>query len=269
MEGYVEHLTEFVYKTTLFMKPVFSQARQDPKRVVLAEGESERVLHATQELVSLGLAQPILIGRPQVIAQRLKKLGLQIEIGRDVEVVNNESDPRYNDYWHSYYAIMKRRGVSQAQARRALIANPTVIAAIMVQRGEADAMICGTEGDYQDHYDVLHEVFGYREGCHVAAAMNALLLPSGNTFIADTYVNQDPTAEQLAEIVLMSADEVRRFGIEPKVALLSHSSFGTADCPSARKMRQVLALVKQRAPELEIDGEMHGDAALVESIRQG
>ncbi|AJJ64413.1 NADP-dependent oxaloacetate-decarboxylating malate dehydrogenase [Yersinia aldovae] len=265
--AYVEKLSEFVYKTNLFMKPIFSQAKKEMKRVVLAEGEEERVLHATQELVSQGLAYPILIGRPSVIETRLKKLGLQITAGKDFEVVNNESDPRFNEYWHEYYQIMKRRGVSQEQARRAVIGNTTLIGSIMVHRGEADAMICGTIGTYHEHYDVVEKVFGFREGAHVAGAMNALLLPTGNTFIADTYVNDDPTPEQLAEITLMAAQTVRRFGIEPKVALLSHSSFGTSNCPAARKMRRTLELVNQMAPELEIDGEMHGDAALVESIR--
>ncbi|CNI90318.1 MULTISPECIES: NADP-dependent oxaloacetate-decarboxylating malate dehydrogenase [Yersinia] len=265
--AYIEKLTEFVYKTNLFMKPIFSQAKKEMKRVVLAEGEEERVLHATQELVSQGLAYPILIGRPSVIETRLKKLGLHITAGKDFEVVNNESDPRFNEYWHEYYQIMKRRGVSQEQARRAVIGNPTLIGSIMVHRGEADAMICGTIGSYHEHYDVVEKVFGFREGAHVAGAMNALLLPSGNTFIADTYVNDDPTPEQLAEITLMAAETVRRFGIEPKVALLSHSSFGSSDCPAARKMRRTLELVNQMAPELEIDGEMHGDAALVPSIR--
>ena len=266
-DTYVEKLAEFVYKTNLFMKPIFSQARKEVKRVVLAEGEEERVLHATQELVSQGLAFPILVGRPSVIEMRLKKLGLQLTPGKDFEVVNNESDPRFNEYWGEYYQIMKRRGVSQEQARRAVIGNPTLIAAIMLHRGEADAMICGTIGSYHEHYDVVKNVFGFREGAHVAGAMNALLLPSGNTFIADTYVNDDPTPEQLAEITLMAAETVRRFGIEPKVALLSHSSFGSSDCPAARKMRKTLELVNELAPELEIDGEMHGDAALVESIR--
>ncbi|AIN17212.1 MULTISPECIES: NADP-dependent oxaloacetate-decarboxylating malate dehydrogenase [Yersinia] len=265
--AYVEKLSEFVYKTNLFMKPIFSQAKKEMKRVVLAEGEEERVLHATQELISQGLAYPILIGRPSVIETRLKKLGLQITAGKDFEVVNNESDPRFKDYWHEYYQIMKRRGVSQEQARRAVIGNPTLIGSIMVHRGEADAMICGTIGTYHEHYDVVEKVFGFRKGAHVAGAMNALLLPTGNTFIADTYVNDDPTPEQLAEITLMAAETVRRFGIEPKVALLSHSSFGTSNCPAARKMRRTLELVNQMAPELEIDGEMHGDAALVESIR--
>lgn len=162
---------------------------------------------------------------------------------------------------------MKRRGVTQEQAQRALISNPTVIGAIMVQRGEADAMICGTVGDYHEHFSVVKNVFGYRDGVHTAGAMNALLLPSGNTFIADTYVNDEPDAEELAEITLMAAETVRRFGIEPRVALLSHSNFGSSDCPSSSKMRQALELVRERAPELMIDGEMHGDAALVEAIR--
>ena len=162
---------------------------------------------------------------------------------------------------------MQRRGVSQEQAQRAVISNPTVIGAIMVHRGEADAMICGTIGDYNEHYAILKNVFGYREGAHTAGAMNALLLPSGNTFIADTYVNDEPNSEELAEITLMAAETVRRFGIEPRVALLSHSNFGSSNCPSSSKMRKALELIKARAPELMIDGEMHGDAALVEAIR--
>ncbi|MDY4383775.1 MULTISPECIES: NADP-dependent oxaloacetate-decarboxylating malate dehydrogenase [Pectobacterium] len=267
-DAYVEKLTQFVYKTNLFMKPIFAQARQQPKRVVFAEGEDARVLHATQELVTLGLAFPILIGRPSVIEMRLQKLGLQLTIGKDFEVVNNESDPRFKEYWSEYFELMKRRGVSQEKAQRAVIGNPTLIGAIMVHRGEADALICGTIGTYEEHFDVVEKVFGYREGVQAAGAMNALLLPSGNTFIADTYVNADPTPEQLAEITLMAAESVRRFGIEPKVALLSHSSFGTSDSPTAQKMRATLALVNKLAPELEIDGEMHGDAALVEAIRR-
>jgi len=266
-DAYVDKLTEFVYKTNLFMKPIFSQARTDAKRVVMAEGEEARVLHATQELVSLGLAKPILIGRPSVIEMRIQKLGLQIKPGVDFEIVNNESDPRFKEYWSEYYAIMKRRGITQEQAQRAVISNTTVIGAIMVHRGEADALICGTIGDYHEHFSVVQEIFGYRDNVHTAGAMNALLLPSGNTFIADTYVNDDPTPEQLAEITVMAAETVRRFGIEPKVALLSHSNFGSSKSAAACKMRQTLELVRERAPELMIDGEMHGDAALVESIR--
>ncbi|MCK1143887.1 NADP-dependent oxaloacetate-decarboxylating malate dehydrogenase [Providencia stuartii] len=267
-DAYIEKLNQFVYKTNLFMKPIFSQAKTQKKRIVLAEGEEERVLHATQELVSLGLAFPILIGRPSVIEMRIQKLGLHIELGKDFEVVNNENDPRFKEYWQEYYQIMKRRGVSQEMARRVVIGNPTLIGGIMVLRGEADGMICGTIGSYSEHYSVVKNLFGFREGVHAAGAMNALLLPTGNTFVADTYVNEDPTPEELAEITLMAADTVRRFGIEPKVALLSRSSFGSSDCASAQKMRDTLALVKARAPHLEIDGEMHADAALIESIRK-
>ncbi|ELY4158149.1 NADP-dependent oxaloacetate-decarboxylating malate dehydrogenase [Cronobacter turicensis] len=266
-DAYKDKLTEFVYKTNLFMKPVFNQARKDPKRVVLTEGEEPRVLHATQELITLGLAKPVLVGRPGVIEMRLKKLGLQIEAGKDFEIVNNESDPRFKEYWNEYYSIMKRRGITQEQAQRAVIGNSTVIGAIMVHRGEVDAMICGTIGDYHEHFSVVQQIFGYRDGVKAAGAMNALLLPSGNTFIADTYVNDDPTPEQLAEITVMAAETVRRFGIEPKVVLLSHSNFGSSDSPAASKMRETLQLVRERAPDLMIDGEMHGDAALVESIR--
>ncbi len=265
--AYREKLEEFVYKTNLFMKPIFSLARKDPRRVVLAEGEDTRVLHATQELVTLGLAKPILIGRPNVIEMRIQKLGLQIQPGRDFEIVNNESDPRYKEYWNEYYDIMKRRGVTQEQAQRAVLSNTTVIGAIMVHRGEADALICGTIGEYHEHFSVVEKLFGYRDGVKAAGAMNALLLPSGNTFIADTYVNADPTPEQLTEIALMAAETVRRFGIEPKVALLSHSNYGSSDAPGALKMRETLAMVRERAPDLMVDGEMHGDAALVESIR--
>ncbi|PIJ51569.1 NADP-dependent malic enzyme [Erwinia sp. OLTSP20] len=268
MNAYREKLAEFVYTTNLFMKPIFSQARKDPKRVVLAEGEDIRVLHATQELIGLGLAKPVLIGRPGVIEMRLKKQGLKIQAGKDFEVVNNESDPRFRTYWNEYYQIMKRRGVSPEQAQRALIGNPTLIGAIMVHRGEADALICGTIGDYHEHFRVMENVFGYRKPQKVAGAMNALMLPCGNTFIADTYVNADPSAQQLAELTLLAAETVRRFGIEPRVALLSHSSFGSSDAPAAQKMREALALIQQQAPQLEVDGEMHGDAALLESIRK-
>ncbi len=268
MESYREKLSEFVYKTTLLMKPVFFQARNDPKRVVLAEGEDSRVLHATQELISLGLSKPILIGRPGVIEMRLKQQGLKLKPGSDFEVVNNESDPRFNAYWGEYYQIMKRRGVTVEQARREVIGNTTLIGAIMVQRGEADALICGTIGDYHEHFRVVERVFGYRQDNKVAGAMNALLLPAGNTFITDTYVNANPDAHALVELTLMAAKAIRRFGLEPKIALLSHSSFGSADDPSARKMREALALIQQREPHLEIDGEMHGDAALVEHIRK-
>ncbi|WGL97137.1 NADP-dependent malic enzyme [Arsenophonus sp. aPb] len=266
--SYIEKLNEFVYSTHLFMKPIFSLARKEKKRIVLAEGEEERILHATQELISLGLAYPILIGRPSVIEKRIEKLGLQIRIGEDFELINNENDPRFKTYWQQYYQLMKRHGVSQEMARREVINNPTLIGALMIHQGEADGMICGTIGSYHQHFTIIKNVLGFRQNSSVAGAMNALMLPTGNTFIADTYVNDNPTPEELAELTLMAAQAVRRFGIEPKVALLSRSSFGSSDCPSAQKMRKTLSLVKRADPDLEIDGEMHGDAALVESIRR-
>lgn len=267
-DSYIEKLNEFVYSTHLFMKPIFSLARKEKKRIVLAEGEEERILHATQELISLGLAYPILIGRPSVIEKRIEKLGLQITIGEDFELINNENDPRFKTYWQQYYQLMKCHGVSQEMARREVINNPTLIGALMIRQGEADGMICGTIGSYNQHFNIIKNVLGFRQNSSVAGAMNALMLPTGNTFIADTYVNDNPTPEELAELTLMAAQAVRCFGIEPKVALLSRSSFGSSDCPSAQKMRKTLALVKRVDPELEIDGEMHGDAALVENIRR-
>lgn len=267
-DSYTEKLNEFVYSTHLFMKPIFSLARKEKKRIVLAEGEEERILHATQELISLGLAYPILIGRPSVIEKRIEKLGLQIKIGENFELINNENDPRFKTYWQQYYQLMKRHGVSQEMARREVINNPTLIGALMIRQGEADGMICGTVGSYNQHFTIIKNVLGFRQNSSVAGAMNALMLLTGNTFIADTYVNDNPTPEELAELTLMAAQAVRRFGIEPKVALLSRSSFGSSDCPSAQKMRKTLALVKRVDPALEIDGEMHGDAALVENIRR-
>jgi malate dehydrogenase (oxaloacetate-decarboxylating)(NADP+) len=268
MDAYVEKLAQFVYKTNLFMKPVFTQARKDRKRVVLAEGEDERVLHATQEIVSQGLATPILIGRRSVVEKRILKLGLKLEIDKDFELVNNESDPRFSEYWQEYYRIMQRRGVSQEQARRRMIGNTTLIGAMMVRRGHADALICGTFGAYRQHLEIIVDVLGYNNPERLACAMNALMLPNGNIFITDTYVNPGPSAEQLAGITRMAAKAMKRFGITPKAALLSNSSFGSVDCPSAQKMRQVLATVRAEEPGLEIDGEMQGDAALVEHIRQ-
>ncbi|GHD76245.1 NADP-dependent malic enzyme [Vogesella fluminis] len=267
-DAYIDQLAQFVYKTNLFMKPVFSQAKKALKRVVMAEGEDERVLHATQEIAAQGLAFPILIGRPAVIEKRIKKLGLKLEIGKDFELVNNESDPRYAEYWKDYYQLMKRKGVSQEQARRRVIGNTTLIGALMVRRGEADALICGTYGPYRQHFDIIENVIGYAREDKVAAAMNALILPNGNIFIADTYVNANPDAKQLAAITEMAAQSVRRFGINPKVALLSNSSFGTWNTEGACKMRDALDLIQQAHPGLEVDGEMQGDAALVESIRQ-
>ncbi|MBV8657031.1 MAG: NADP-dependent malic enzyme [Burkholderiales bacterium] len=268
MAAYHESLMQFVYKSNLFMKPVFSAAKKKKQRVVYAEGEDERVLHAVQEVVDQGIAHPILIGRPNVIDMRIEKLGLRIRPGTHFELVNNENDPRYREYWTEYYNIMKRRGVSQEFAKREVRRKTTLIGALSMRRGEADAMICGTYGHYQAHLDFVCQVIGHDEGRKAYGAMNALMLPHGNIFIADTYVNQDPTAEQLAEITLMAAQTIRNFGIAPKVALLSHSSFGSVDSPSSHKMRDVLDILRATAPDLEVDGEMHGDAALSSTIRK-
>ena len=267
MQAYIEDQRQFVYKTNLFMKPVFSAARQSRCRVVLAEGEDERVLHATQEIVNIGLAFPILIGRTSVIEKRIKRLGLLIRPSVDFELVNNESDPRFSEYWKEYYGLMKRRGVSPERARRLVISNTTLIASLMVRRGEADALICGTFGTYLSHLRKIKDVIGLSDQHHIAGAMNALMLPTGNVFIVDTYVNPNPDVEELAQITLLAVDAVRRFGLVPRVALLSHSSFGTRDDGSAKKMRDVLTLLKKEAPHLELDGEMQGDAALSDHFR--
>ena len=266
--AYEEKLNEFVYKSGLFMKPIFAQARQSLKRVVLAEGEDERVLHATQQIVSAKLAAPILIGRPAVIAERIQQMGLTIRAGSDFEIVNNENDPRYQEYWQEYYRLQQRNGITPDLAKRRVLANTTLIGALMLQLGHADAMVCGTVGHFQHHLGIVSNVVGYNNPEHTACAMNALIFGGHNLFIADTYVNANPTAEQIAQSTLMCAEEIQRFGITPKVALLSHSNFGSVPSESAGKMRRALELIRQAAPQLEIDGEMQGDAALVESLRQ-
>lgn len=267
-DAYVETLNHFVYKSNLFMKPVFSQAKKDIKRVVLSEGEDERVLHAAQQIVSQKLAFPILIGRPNVIEARLKKLGLTIQAGKDFELVNNENDPRYREYWEEYYRLRKRRGVTEEMARRRMIGNTTLIGAMMVHLGHADALVCGTMGRFRDHFQIMEEIIGYNNPERNACAMNALILSGGSIFITDTYVNAEPDAEQLAAGTLMCVEEMERFGIVPKVALLANSNFGSIDSPSSRKMQTALGLIQAAKPDLEIDGEMQGDAALNENIRQ-
>ncbi|OBW91966.1 malic enzyme [Gallibacterium genomosp. 3] len=266
--AYIDQLTQFVYKTNLFMKPVFAQAKLDKKRVILTDGEEPRVLHAVQEISSSGIAYPILIGRPSVIEQRIKNLGLKIEAGKDFDVVNNEQDSRYTECWQAYYEIMKRKGVTPSLAKHRLITDRTAIASILVQRGEADAIICGLVGSYREHLKTLRDVIGVADGVHTLATVNSLVLPTGNVFISDTFVNENPTAEELAEITLMAAEEVQSFGIEPQVALLSNSNYGASNSENAVKMRKVLELVKARRPDLIIDGEMHGDIALSENLRK-
>ena len=266
-KAYRERLNQFVFRSGLLMKPMFEAARHDPRRIVFAEGEDERVLRATQVLVDDGLAKPILIGRPDVVERRIGRLGLRIRPGRDFELVDPQSDPRYNDYWTQYHRIMERRGVSPEIARTIVRTRTTVIGALMVKRGEADALICGVAGRYERQLRHILEVIGLKRGVKDPAAMSVLIVPRGTFFLVDTYVTPDPDAEQIAETTLLASEAVERFGIQPKVALLSHSSFGAADTPSARKMRAALALVVANRPDLEVEGEMHADAALSEEIR--
>ncbi|MDH5286796.1 MAG: NADP-dependent malic enzyme [Betaproteobacteria bacterium] len=266
--AYREKLTTFVYHSGLLMKPVFQAAKLAPRRIVYAEGEDERVLRAAQVVVDEGLAKPIVVGRPAVIERHIARHGLRIRPGTDFEVVNPEYDPRYRDYWTEYYRLTRRKGVSQQYAKIEMRRRLTLIGAMMVHRGEADGMLCGTFGTHALHLGYVDQVIGLRKGARQYAAMNAVMLPGRTVFIADTYVNYDPPADVLAEITLLAAEEIRRFGIEPRVALLSHSSFGTSDHPSARKMRDTLALLAGMAPDLEVEGEMHGDAALDEAVRE-
>jgi len=266
-EAYRQQLSNFVYHSGFVMQPVFTRAKQAPKRVIYAEGEDERVLRAVQVVVDEKLARPILIGRPEVVEMRLQKFGLRIKAGREFELVNPESDPRYREVWTEYTKLMGRRGVSPDDARTHVRQSTSLIGAMLLHRGDGDALLCGTYGRHKDHLRHVRNVIGLEPGASLFAAMNVLLLPRQTLFIADTYVNEDPSAEQLAEITVMAAKEVQRFGLTPKVALLSHSNFGTDDSPSALKMSRARDLVAQRAPDLEVEGEMHGDAALSEEIR--
>ncbi|HUG77447.1 MAG TPA: NADP-dependent malic enzyme [Burkholderiales bacterium] len=267
LDAYRESLTRFVYHSGLLMKPLFSAAKAAPRRIVYAEGEDERVLRAAQIAVDEGLARPILIGRPQVVEQRLERLGLRVRPGAGIDLVNPEFDPRYRDYWTTYHQLTERKGVSPDYARVEMRRRHTLIGAMLMYKGEADGMLCGTFGTHALHLRYIDQVIGMRPGVSHYAAMNALILPARTVFICDTYVTPDPDAGHIAEMTLLAAEEVRRFGITPKVALLSASNFGSVDLPSSRKMRQALELISSRAPELEIEGEMHGDAALSEEIR--
>jgi len=266
-DAYRARLTSFVYHSGLLMKPIFTAAKQAAKRIVYAEGEDERVLRAVQVVVDEGLAKPILVGRPAVLERRIERFGLRLKPDVDFQTINPEFDERYRDYWMNYYELTQRMGVSQTYAQIEMRRHLTLIGAMMIHRGDADGMICGTFGTHALHLHYIDQVIGRRPGVCTYAAMNAVLLPARTVFIADTYVNADPTPPQIAEIALLCADEIRRFGITPKAALLSHSSFGTSGHPCAQKMRDALALIRQRAPDLEIDGEMHGDAALSENVR--
>ncbi|MGE0874174.1 MAG: NADP-dependent malic enzyme [Burkholderiales bacterium] len=267
MAAYRDSLMQIVYHSGLVMKPLFAAAKASPGRIVYAEGEDERILRAVQTVVDEGLAFPVLIGRPAVIETRLERLGLRLRAGKDFDLVNPESDPRYRDYWSSYHALTERRGVSPEYAKLEMRRRNTLIGAMLIHKGEADGMLCGTFGTHALHLKYINDVIGLRPGVNHYAAMNALMLPDRTVFICDTYVTPDPDAEHVAEMTLLAAEEMRRFGVLPKVALLSASNFGSVDLPSARKMQKALALLMERAPDLEVEGEMHGDAALSEEIR--
>jgi malate dehydrogenase (oxaloacetate-decarboxylating)(NADP+) len=267
-DAYHERLSQFVYHSGLLMKPIFQAAKKSPRRIVFAEGEDERVLRAVQVVVDEGLAKPILVGRPAVIAQRIERYGLRLKVGAHFEMINPEDDPRFRAYWTAYLRLTERKGVTEQLAKIEMRRRLTLIGAMMIHMGDADGMLCGTYGTHESHRGYVEQVLGLRRGVKTLAAMNAVFLPDRTVFIADTYVNADPNAEQVAEITLLAAEEIRRFGIRPKVALLSHSSFGSSTNPQARKMQAALALINALEPDLEVDGEMHGDAALSVDVRK-
>ena len=265
MAAYADRLQQFVYHSGSFMKPVFAMAKKAPaskKRIVFAEGEEERVLRAVQVVLDEGLAKPTLIGRPAVLAQRIERYGLRLRPDIDFDIINPERDERYRSYWETYLSMTNRKGVNEQWARLEMRRRHTLIGAMAIHKGDADGMICGTFGSTDLHLHYIDQVLGKRAGVNTYAAMNALILPDRQLVLVDTHVNENPTAEQLAEITIMAAEEMRRFGLHPRAALLSHSNFGSSDSESAQKMRAALALLRERAPDLEIDGEMHGDTAL-------
>jgi malate dehydrogenase (oxaloacetate-decarboxylating)(NADP+) len=270
MDAYKQTLSRFVYQTGILMQPVFNAAKavpNDKKRVAYADGEDERALRAAQMAIDEQVARPILIGRPSVIAARIEKAGLRLRLGVDVENVNPEDDPRFRQYWEHYHKLMGRNGATPEVAKAAVRRSNTIIGSLMVSLGEADALICGLVGSYMTHLERIDSILGKQAGVKNYAAVNALMTDRGPLFIADTYVNEDPDAEQLAEIAWMAAQEVQRFGLPPKVAFLSHSSYGSSKRASAKKMRTARDIFASRHPEIECDGELHGDAALQEEIR--
>ncbi|MCS0631642.1 NADP-dependent malic enzyme [Telluria mixta] len=270
LAAYAESLQQFVYRSGSFMKPLFQIAKTAPaelKRIVYAEGEEERVLRAVQVVVDENLARPILVGRPAVLEKRIEKFGLRLKQGKHFDVINPDFDERYRDYWQSYHQMVMRKGVTEDLARLAMRRRHTLIGAMMIHKGDADGMICGTYGTTDVHLQYIDQVLGKRAGSNVYAALNFIITQERQIAMVDTHVNENPTAEELAEITLMAAEELERLGINPRVALLSHSNFGTSNSASAKKMRAALALIQQKAPDLEVDGEMHGDTALDSKLR--
>jgi malate dehydrogenase (oxaloacetate-decarboxylating)(NADP+) len=269
MEAYRAHLTRIFSSTGMLTRPIFSAAqRSENRRVVMAEGEDLRVLRAAQIALDDGLAVPILVGRPSVIEARIAKAKLRMQLGRDVTCVNPDDDPRFRQYWQAYHQIMGRRGVGPDAAKAAVYRSNTIIAALMVRLGDADGMLCGIQGRFDAHLENIENIIGLRQGANTLATLNALSLDKRTLFIADTYVNESPTAEQLARIALKAVEQVRHFGLPPKVAFLSHSNYGSSNRESARRAREGYELFRRMAPDVECDGEMHGDAALLEVIRK-
>ena len=267
LEAYKEKLQQFVYRSAFVMKPVFDQARANPKRVAFAEGEDQRVLFAVKAMLDDNIARPVLVGRPAVISQRARKLGLGIVPGQHFEVVNPEDDARYGDYWRHYHQVMERKGVSPDLARTVVRTNSTVIAALMVARGDADALICGSGGEYHYHLKYLTDILGLAKGAARTSALSLLILDDGPVFFCDTFVTEDPSAEEIAQETARAAQKVRDFGIVPKVALIATSNFGSRSTPASRKMRRALKLLMDEHPELEAEGEMQPDMALDETLR--
>jgi malate dehydrogenase (oxaloacetate-decarboxylating)(NADP+) len=270
LAAYAESLQQFVYRSGSFMKPLFQIAKTAPaelKRIVYAEGEEERVLRAVQVVVDENLARPILVGRPAVLEKRIEKFGLRLKLGKHFDVINPDFDERYRDYWQSYHQMVMRKGITEDLAKLAMRRRHTLIGAMMIHKGDADGMICGTYGTTDVHLQYIDQVLGKRAGANVYAALNFIITQERQLAMVDTHVNENPTAEELAEITLMAAEELERLGINPRVALLSHSNFGTSNSASAKKMRAALALIQQKAPALEVDGEMHGDTALDSKLR--
>jgi len=267
-EAYRRRLNEFVFRSGTVMKPVFDRAKADPKRVVYAEGESYRVLRAVQASLDEGIVKPILVGRRSVVEQRIERLSLRMRVGVDCELVDPDKDDRYREYYSLYHSIMRRRGVSRNEARMVVRTNTTVIAALMVHRGEADAMIAGVRGRYVEHLSPIFQIIGLKQDVNRAAALGMMILPKGTIFICDPFVNSSPTPEAIADYTILAAEEIRRFGIEPRAALLSHSNFGSSSSENARTMRRALRMIRERVPELQVDGEMHADTALAEVLRE-
>ena len=269
IDRYITKLTHYIYRSNIFMQPIFNLALKNPKHVLLCEGEDLRVLRAIQEVVEQNLAYITIIGRTDIICQRIAKLGLHIRPNIDFTIVNNEDDPRFKDFWMYYYNLNKRQGITQEAAKREMTRNTTLIGAVMLKLGMVDGLVCGTFGQYHDHLAILKHIIGCKNSDQIYGAMNALMLPQGNLFIVDTFVNLNPTVHELAAITVMAVKMMQHFAIEPRIALLSHSSFGSdMHSPSAQKMRELLTILKPILKGIEIDGEMHADAALMPDIRK-